>query len=419
MRTRNYFGVALAMATLSLTACSSEENENPKPQEMIATLELKIEGVAASNTRATGSLPTGDADAPTTDEGKVTRLTIAIFNSDKSVNAIQEFTNITDFTKVTMNCTAGQNCTGIAVANAPAKTFAGITKRDDFIKKTVDLSQTITELLMSGEIKQTQTAPAASTTPFTLQAGKKLSMDVKLERLVARVSISSIKTAFDASGQYAKATFTLKKIFMHKVQYSYPVDPATPSALTVTSDIKTGWWDTGNAAWDGTIAFPNDVAGQAKTAKLVDAINGTSGIAITASAPFTTPYWFYTFPNKDATNATRLVIFGTFDPDGPLPQNPTQDQTANDQPEVDYYYPIVINKLQTGTIINDGSSNVTSPTTGKGDGTIVKNNKYTISATIKGKGGANPNVDLNPSTLELTITVAKWALNISQDVEFN
>ena len=81
----------LAAATFTLAGCGSEENgiTEPMPQGKTAQLELRLTGSGVS-TKATGSaLPTQN------EENTVKRFTVAIFNSDESVNAIQTVTNNT------------------------------------------------------------------------------------------------------------------------------------------------------------------------------------------------------------------------------------------------------------------------------------------------------------------------------------
>ncbi len=62
---------------------------------------------------------------------------------------------------------------------------------------------------MSGDVKN-----GDGNATFTLGAGINTGMTARLSRLVARVSISSIKTAFDPNGQYAAASYELKNIFV-------------------------------------------------------------------------------------------------------------------------------------------------------------------------------------------------------------
>ena len=376
MGTNNYLWAVLITATLSLAACSSDENEEPKLQGQ-AKLELTLEGTAM--TKATGTLPI------TTGENNISNVAVAIFNSNGTVNVIQEFTDVSN--AVTVNCTQGNGCTGIVVANAPTGTFSGVANKNDFNQKTVKLSQTQSNgdkdiqdaetLPMSGEIK------VGNSNSFDLGAAK-VSATAALSRLVARVAITNIKTDFDPNGQYSAATFKIKKVFLHNATSVSTVGIGVPT----TTNIITGKEDTENKYLQ----------------------NSLSDVDIT-STPHTTPYWFYTFANpKNGTEGkhTKLVIYGTFDADG----------TGAGASEEDVYYPVVVNKLQPGTTINDGT-NIPTATDGKGDMTIERNARYNITATIKGKGVSNPDDDIDPTTLELTVSVAEWTLNISQNVTFN
>lgn len=370
MKTKNYLWGVLAMATLSLAACSSEESENiiKHPEGTPATLELTLTGTPA-NTKATGTLPSDDDNG----EKKIVRVAVAIFDANGKALTVQETTY--NNSKLTINCVPGRNpCTGIVVANAPAGTFANVKTKTDFIAKTVPLTQTHTELPMSGDIKEN------SSTSFSLTAGSTQALTAELSRLVARVSVKSIKTDFASNGQYAAATFKLKEVFLHNGNTLSTVAPAAPAV----SAAKTGWNTTPPQA--------NYLAG----------FNDALPAAVTmagASQPHTTNYWFYTFANSSTATPTKLVIYGEFDEDG-MGQSAAQD----------VFYPVVVNKAQPGTSITGG---------GSGDATIAPNSTYAISATIKGKGAPDPDTDINPAVLDLTVTVASWALTITQEVTFD
>ena len=63
-------------------------------------------------------------------------------------------------------------------------------------------------------------------------------------------------------------------------------------------------------------------------------------------------------------------------------------------------------------------TNITG-TAGTGTSNITRNNTYAIKATIKNIGTTDPMGDITPTSLELTVNVATWALNITQDVTFD
>ena len=77
MKTKNFLWATLATAILTLTGCSSDDNELtvPQPQDKTALLELRLIGNGI-NTKATGD------DLPTqAEENTVKHFTVAIFNS--------------------------------------------------------------------------------------------------------------------------------------------------------------------------------------------------------------------------------------------------------------------------------------------------------------------------------------------------
>lgn len=371
MKTNNYLWATLIAATLTLAGCSSDENgmTEPQPQGKTAKLELRLTGNGV-NTKATGStLPTQ------AEENTVKRFTVAIFNSDGSVNAMQTVTSNTT-AATTINCTPAANCTGMVVANAPTDSyFAGVLNKTDFLKKTIALSDAQAKdcLPMSGEVKD-----GSSNATFTLAAGSNTGMTAQLSRLVARVSVSSIKTAFDSNGQYSAASYELKNIFVRNaVKEAVPGTGGYSDTKMGTPAYLTGDYDSSA----GTAAY------------LANAVTP----AVNVSAEHKTDYSFYIFPNEESTH-TALVLEGTF-------KKNAQDAGST------IYYPVIINKSQTGTTLTGAS--------GTGTSNISRNTTYAIKATIKSIGTTDPMGDITPTSLELTVSVADWALNITQDVTFD
>ena len=225
MKTSNYLWAALATATLSLSACSSDENENGmQPKEKTAKLELTLVG-APADSRATGTLPT-------TDESQINRLTVAVFTgaTGNPVNALREFTgkDIKDAETgsgktISILCEPGDEQTIYVVANASPALFAGVTNLAGFKAKLMLLSET-TKAAGAGEVTDAQ---KANNLPMlgivnkqNLTAGVEATATAELTRLVARVSISSIKTAFDKAGQFKDATFNVTGIYLKNANSS-------------------------------------------------------------------------------------------------------------------------------------------------------------------------------------------------------
>lgn len=374
-------GVLMALFALS---CSTEEEKFGS--EKTAELSLTISGSPAGTvSRSTGSVGA---------DGTINRIAIGVFNSDGSVNVISEYAagNLTDngngsyTTK--LNCSPANGCTIVVVANAPAGTFAGVGSKSAFLSKTVDLQQTANEsgtkqistnLPMSGE---------SGSVNFT--ANSPTNATVSLSRLVARVALNNVSTAFDPAGQYASATIKITKVFLYNALKTSKVHTGDASATFPSSpQYYHGGTVSGNVWTNGTDFVRDDLS---------------SPVEVNASTPYATSHFFYAFPNPSAnTTKTKLVIAGVFDQDG----------NGSAYGEETVYYPIVINKNQSGTSITENDS----PKTGR-TGYIDRNTIYNLTAMIKGKGVSDPSQDIEPADLNLTVTVADWALTVTQDVVF-
>lgn len=377
MKTSNYLWAMLATATLSLSACGSDENENViQPKEKTAKLELTLVGTPADS-RATGTLPT-------TDESQINRLTVAVFTGAEGnpVNTLHELTgdDIKDATggvtgkKITMLCEPGNGQTIYVVANASTGLFAGVTNLAGFKAKLMLLSET-TKAAGAGAATDTQKANnlpmLGSTTGKDFTAGTETEANIALSRLVARVSISSVKTAFDPVGRFKDATFKVDAIYLKNADSSVNADKTGGAPI--------------NGGDEGAVV----------TQYLYEAVTGH-----TANTELTTPYYFYTFPNVSTSAPTKLIIKGMFDADG----------SGSTSAPIARYYPITINKKQANTTISGGA--------GTDKGSIAANTRYVLTAVIKGEGAADDKTDIDPATLQLTVTVADWALTISQNVTF-
>ena len=380
---------ALVFAALA-SACSSDNETGGGSVEKTASLRLSISGGNVGQTRAT-------ADALPENEATIHRLTVGLFYADGSVNTIVEPAVTLDGTSGTLEgdailCSPGM-CDVIVVANAPEGTFAGVQTKNEFVGKNVGQVQTVRDGQQASDLLPMS---GISSHPVVLEAGKSAAASVSLSRLVARISIASIRSAFSLN--YAHATFTLDRIFLCNALETSRVSPG--DALQ-TMPAQPTWLHGGSAVEqpDGSFLWTKGAG------FLLNDVTPAEGILIT-SDEYNVPYWFYAFANNDVTHRTKLVLSGYFDPDGSVgPKEP-----------VYVYYPIVVNQSQTGTIITPSGS---AAPTGIGDGTIVRNHDYRIKAVIKGDGESNPGAEITPSSLELTVSVDDWTLKIVQEVELD
>ncbi len=376
MKTKYFLGAALM--TMALFSSCSNSTNGPNVGQT-GTLKLTVTGGAVS--RATGTLPTQ------TDENEVSRVAIGLFDhSSHSTTLITEGTLAVDGTITIGSVPTPTTQDIIVVANAPSGAFKGVTTADAFRAKTLTLAQTANNLPMSGE----------NVSGVTLTAGATATASVTISRLVARVQLSSLSTNFSPVGLYANAKFSVDKIFLYNAASTSAVGIVLPATQLVTTDLIHGW--------DGTKTSTGATG-------LIDALSPAQDITSTA---YTTPYYYYTFENyystgitsTSKTTATKLVIGGYFYPDA---VNAPTTKTY-------VYYPAVINRSQTGTVITavDGSS---QPASVSNTG-IQRNNIYSVAATIQSIGVDSPDKFMEPAALTLTVTVAPWNLTVSQTVNF-
>jgi hypothetical protein len=368
-------------------SCSTDNNAEGNGGNESKAMTLKIRG-ASYGTRASGAEGT---------ESSVKNLVIAVFDGTTLENTFvvssPEVTGNTITKKITYKASTPKI---VVVANVPASVFTGVKTADEFNVLTTSLDNTTS-------------AYDAATATFTSAVGDKDnvgtqksdvlpmigtasaidangSSSVSLYRMVSRVSIGSIKTAFSEYGPYAGFTFKVEQVYMANV----------PSASTLASE-----WD---ANGGGSAAVTSSMV-QGLTTNETDYKSYLGTGVLDAATPFTTNEYFYVFPNSSTTfsTQTKLVIKGQlYDKSGALVGT--------------YYYPVVVNRAQTGTDINNSNS---SDASHSGTGTVGANRTYTLGVTIMTKGNTNPDDDLKPTDLSISVTVSDWSSNLTQDVIFN
>lgn len=389
------------VAVLLLTSCSNDTNGiDPQSLPKDAKLTITLQGTP-SVSRSTGST------VPSS-ESAIQRVVVGVFFNSGATNVIQEFTaaQLTGGASIASLYCAGDDTndqTVMVVANAPAGTFAGTANLTDFMGKTVLLSETLKDdgdpqvaqshqtalnLPMSGSVTSA-IAPGATTASAT----------VSLYRLVSRVSLTSVKTKFNAAGLYPNAEFKITDVFLYSGNSVSSVDPGTANPTTLSTPIS----GIDNLGAQSTAWLTHDLSASSSF---------TGGSSETEILPVNTAYWFYTFGNATASQ-TKLVIKGEWDEGG-------NGYTADTNGDAVVYYPVIINKLQPGTTINDGISDLTASdgVNHKGDGVILRNSTYSVSVVISGKGSSTPDADVIPAYLNVTINAEDWSLNLSQDVIF-
>jgi hypothetical protein len=381
-------GTTLCCALWSLTSCGSDEVDYTHlPKD--AKLSIALQGSSSEGeTRASGTDFPGN-------EGNLQRITVGVFFANGATNVIEEL----EAAKLTAGtttpnilCAAGNGQTVVVVANAPASLFAGSSTKSDFIAKKVSLQQTVS----SGNTWQTaDNLPMSGENKVDIATGSTpTKANVSLSRLVARVSVSSIRTEFAPTGQYGNANFKLTDIYAYNVPTTSNVEANT--TLFPQTDNFIGGMNDAGVPVTGSEYLVHSLSKGVASGTSANLINGAR-------------YWFYTFANQEGTqpldamapHPLKLVIKGEFDADGNGSKAP-----------VTVHYPVVINKAQPGTSFTGGNNN-------NGNSNVYRNAAYDVSVVIKGKGSDTPEEDVEQAYLEVSVSVAPWAINLSQEVIFD
>ena len=315
MKKINHYISALIVAamTAGFSSCSSSDEPSSvsdnTPKEL--TITIKTQGVT---TKAAAS----GTDPGTTAENTMNRITIGIFDASGKVRAIQEFGYGTDSsndgkagsanfyynslsgaataTVVTTQMVATDKV--VAVVNAPASHFAGVTTLSDFKAKSIDADQalhTSTTGLGSGTAINDNIPMYGETSTNLTQSGTTFNVSIQVKHLTAKVSLENLTVNFAADGPYSQASFEPTEIYLYNVPDGLKFDIDNPYTSTA--------WLTGNS----------DEA----SAKLYLSTGTISGDILSGNTnpnnKFDNSYYFYTTPNNNTTtNRTKLVIKGTF-----------------------------------------------------------------------------------------------------------
>jgi hypothetical protein len=261
-----------AFATMAFISCN-QNNAEPYVADSGEKIQLTVK-LPENATKVTGT--------PT--DAQINDLQIFVFDK----NGVYETSSHGAGSSLTLTCTSGDKCI-VALANAPLET--GVTSISDLRSRTSDLKDcSAGSIVMSGEVTQTLTASAT--------------VNMQVERLAARVSVSSISTDFELD-QHKSLSFEVKAVYL--------INVAGDKAY-LTSDTPSVWYNQAKYEQETSPVF------------LYDAV--TAG-TVTADEAYDTQHYFYCYPNATSTK-TRLVV----------------------EAEVGgytYYYPVTLNSVDANT----------------------------------------------------------------------
>ena len=378
------------------SSCSKEDIGNKTGSAIGNQLVLTI-NTANPGSRATNLTPTaGETPGDDKNENQINRLTVGVFSSDGTVRTIQEYTKdgtnkfstsvdgtTTTATVTTTSLAAGDKV--LVAVNAPTNRFAGVQNSDAFTK-----SMTIDEALTTPAPGETADAAKEATDNLPMYGNDIIakgedgsySSTVHVLHQVAKITVGTVGVDFDPNGPYSAATFQPTAFFLTNV----------PDNLNFTKAAATG----SSTVWEqgGKSSITATYKAYLGTGDLGTAYTALKGIAGSTTASVGINKFFYTMPNSVVANNTKLVIEGTFDPDG----KGTSTSTV--------FYPVNINWQSDGTVPDKGIAKTVSP-----------NTNYNCTVTIKTKGTDDPSKSIDPSVASINVTVTPFT-TVNQSTVF-
>lgn len=360
-------------------------------------------------------------------ENQINRLTIGIFDKDKNLRILKEFTTgdgtgstfKLDNSKAIATITTTSDMVGndvLVAVNAVANAFSTVTNEagfnavsegidralatswDDTNAKDANIStkEEINNIPMYGS------SSTSGSTKITTDAGSgNLSATINVQHQLAKITVKSIKVNFSQTGAYKSATFQPTAFFLINVAndltFSDNAWNAAATAASSTYPANQGYSSTAtDVPTGGLTTFPykdyltTGTFSSAYPALKYLATDATGTAGGTTDANNITPNnVFYVTPNVNTTQNTKLVIEGQFDPDG----------NGSNAPATTVFYPVSINST------NNSSTTPDVTTTAKA---VYPNKNYICEIIINTKGSTSPYNAIDPAAATVTVTVSPF-----------
>lgn len=333
----------MAVAVVLVCSCSKDELKVESGMESMLYVSLQPED---------GTKASGAAHGVQADDNYIQTLEIFVFRinegkaDDGMLDGYRKFTSaeLGSLANLEIQTTTGKKMI-YAVANSHRASWKGINTRKLFEEQTAQLVQDDVKnfIMVGGTQAQLQ---LASTVSFAIR------------RMVARVKLNSVKTAF-AGGPYEGMSLTDVKGYLTNVQASKLIHDGSGNNYAILNSGKYVEGDVNSCTMQGMLY--DDLA------------------ASVTDAGYSNPHYFYCYENtleseESGGKFTRVVIEGKL--------NGTT-----------YYYPVIL----------------------KG---VARNSCYSIDITIKRPGSTDPDKDVEKGSLSATIAVEDWKVEGDNKVEF-
>lgn len=382
------------------SSCASDENIGTGNKENTGDKVLSLTINTPKATTTNGAKTRVTTMTANSTEDQINRLTIGIFDAaGTTVRTIQELSpNATPGTTGTFNTASGtstatlvtnslaNNDQVLVAVNAPSGTFNGCANVTDFEGKAINLEVALATPQSGtvGAAEATDNIPmygtGAITAPVPPATTYKSSLAVQHQ--LAKITLNSLAVAFDQAGPYKSATFKPTGFFL----------------INVPDDLKYNLaaWTGSTTMWQG---YDTSNTGTYKEYLGTGSITTYTAMNFGGTTSITPGNIFYTMPNSDVTNNTKLVIQGDFSSDGHSAATPV-------------YYPVNINWVY------DNATKTSGPAQASTDAKkVYPNRNYKCDITIKTKGASSPTTNIEPEDVSIQVTVTGFT-GVSQSTDF-
>ena len=359
---KNYLLIAVLMSVGMMTSCSSSDTEENTPVGNPAVVSLELNGKAMTRSAAS------------TDEANIKEGQAAAFDASGAiVGTVQNFFTSEAATPTVKTTTQAIQVSVVANPGTTASlSFGSILNKGGLEAVTTDLASTTTDVKQPKSQNPTK-LPKYGNSSVDFSTNTTVDLPVDMYNLVGKIKLNPIVIDFGGTA-YDGATFEPKEVFLYDANTTSTFGGSGSDPQTGENTDKTG---------DYAVTDPNSF--YYLSSGVISSTTGT--------------YTFYTFPNTSTTKPTKIVIKGAF--------------TPKDGSTVLVYYPIVINRFQTGTVIKKDGTQLDKAD--ENDSKIGKSTSYDVTITIKGKGVDSPASNISPATATITMNVKDWT-DYTQDV---
>lgn len=354
-----------AMLALTVTSCNNNDSiDNPEEQGLPASVKIVLqgEGQNGNNTRATGS-------PNASNESAVKNFAVYVFNHDGSMLQKRVVVSGGAISTKIENLMSGTKQVAVLVNFGAESNYPTVSTMTALENSTYTLTNLVANISTAG------LPMSGSDKNVTLVAGEN-STDIHVSRLVARVTLGTVTINEKLTGETG-VNITFANIMK-----------AASSAKVLNDPYLI---DQNRAYWGGMIVG-NEGSATSVTKVAKDFLRREFSPALTSDATTinnanNSGTYFYVLPNNN-TNPTQLILVSNVD--GDL-----------------RYFPVQI------------SDGITGVGTDKGDGKYIQRNcTYTVNITLRNHNSGTIDPESSPADLTVNVTVDEWALNITQNVNW-